>query len=218
MGNGIPHIMSFMSAPWCSWTMLGLLLSLVFAELFQPGVVTQASSSLLMKANRTYKAAPQNFFGQVFISIFRIGTMALALCMCFAQESASRYSTFWIVCGVILAVLLVKMLCNRIIGYTFMLSRPFASAYEHYANIITIAEVVLFPCLLVLLRVGSPVAMRWVLGIISVLFLIMWVYRCARLFLESPAALFYVILYIVTLDILPLAGIYILTSQIIDHL
>ena len=218
MNSGVPHIISFLNAPWCSWTMLGLLLCLVLSEVLQPGVVTQATSSLLMKANRTYKAAPQNFLGQFMISIFRIGTLAMALCMCFQTESTTHYSTFWAVSGLILAVVLFKMACNLLLDYTFMLSRSFASAYEHYANIITVAETVLFPCLLVLLRIGNAMATRWVLGIICILFLLMWVYRCARIFLVSPAALFYVALYILTLDVLPMAGVYILTAQTISSL
>ena len=73
--------------------MLGLLLCAVLSEALQPGVITQAATSYMARAERTYKAAPNNFFGQLLITLFRIGTWSMALFLCFYTEgNASGWS------------------------------------------------------------------------------------------------------------------------------
>ena len=117
--DGISHILSPMSAPWCGWTMLVLLLCAVLGELAQPGVISQASASLLSRNDRTYKNAPVNFIGQSLITLFRIGTLAMTLFLCFYQKGNFGFGTFILLCGIIFAILLMKMLCNTLLDYTF---------------------------------------------------------------------------------------------------
>lgn len=205
MGSGIAHIISPLSAPWCGWMMFALLLCAVLSEFFQPGIITQAvSSSLLTRANRTYKEAPSNFLSQTLISLFRIGTLAMAICLCFCTDDRFSLLRFLAVCGIIVGVLIVKMLCNKLIDYTFMISRRFGAAYEHYSNIATIGIVVLYPILLILLRFGNPIASQWALGCVLLIFIVLWVYRSGRMYITSPMAILYFALYIVTIELLPL--------------
>lgn len=200
------HIVSMMSAPWCGWTMLVLLLFAVLAEVTQPGVITQTLSSLTARTDRTYKDSPTTFMGQLFISLFRIGTPAVALCLCFLPAQHASFVAFWAVCGVILAVLLVKMLCNVLLDYTFSFTRRFGDSYEHYGNIATLSTVVLYPALLVLLRIPDQQIAQWTVGIIALLFLCLWLYRAARTFVVSLPAILYLLLYILTLEVLPMVA------------
>ena len=57
--------------------MLGLLFCGILSEYFQPGVITQSTDSLRVRAERSYKDAPTNFFGQVYLNLFRLGTLAI---------------------------------------------------------------------------------------------------------------------------------------------
>lgn len=195
--------------------MLILLLCAVFAEAFQPGIITQAPSSLFARTDRTYKDSPNTFLGQFFISLFRIGTVALALCLCFYSSDRASFTAFWAVCGLIVAVLLVKMLFNMLLDYTFFLSRRFGNMYEHYGNIATMAIVALYPVLLVLLRVVDTLIVQWVVGIMAVLFLCMWIFRAARTYIVSFAATLYMLLYIATMEVLPLATLIYLSAKTI---
>ena len=200
------HIVSMMSAPWCGWTMLVLLLFAVLAEVTQPGVITQTLSSLTARTDRTYKDSPTTFMGQLCISLFRIGTPAVALCLCFLPVQHASFVAFWAVCGVIFAVLLVKMLCNVLLDYTFSFTRRFGDTYEHYGNIATLSTVVLYPALLVLLRIPDQQIAQWTVGIIALLFLCLWLYRAARTFVVSLPAILYLLLYILTLEVLPMVA------------
>ena len=215
MGSGIAHIISPVSAAWSGWTMFILMLCAVLSEVFQPGVITQAHVSLIARSNRNYKESPTTFMGQVFITLFRIGTLAMTLCLCLYTEGCFSLTTYAAVCGLCLAVLLIKMLCNTILDFTFTLTRRNSVAYEHYANIATIATILLYPATLVLLRIGNPIAGQWILAIIAFLFIAMWAYRGGRLFISSPMAVFYFAVYMCTLELLPLAVLYLSSAKLI---
>lgn len=196
--------------------MLVLMLCAIISEVTQPGVISQSTVSLLARANRTYKDSPINFMGQFFVSLFRIGTLAMAICLSLYTEGAFRFTAFWVVCGLITATLILKMIGNVLVDYTFSLSRRFTAVYEHYGNISTIAVLALYPLLLVMLYVGNPLFCQWVLGIVTLGFILMWFYRSWRIFVVSPAAILYFLLYICTLELLPLAVLYYLSAKTIS--
>lgn len=205
--NEIAHILTPASAAWCGWNMFGLLLAVIFAELAQPGIVSQVPTVLFSKTERIYKASADNVLGQLFITLFRIGVLALLLQLCFYTGGTFHYLSFLMLMGVILAFILVKMVVNVLIDYTFQLTRHFASPYEQYGAIATTVCLLLFPCLLVLLRIGNAIAARWVLGIAMALFLGLMLFRWFRTFVREPAALLYILLYIMTLEVVPMAAL-----------
>lgn len=214
--DGIGHILSPMSAPWCGWTMLALLLCAVLGEVLQPGVISQAASSLFSRNERTYRDAPVNFPGQVMMTLFRIGTIGMGLYLCLYTDGEYGFGEYAALCGVILAVLVGKMLCNGILDYTFQISRRFSPAYEQYGDIITIVSCILYPALLVAMRIGSSTVNGWILGSVAVVFLLLWIFRMARNYIQSPMAIVYVALYICTLEVIPYGLIFFLGSKTIS--
>ena len=215
--EAIPHILSPLSAGWVSWTMLMLLVSGILAEYIQPGIIGQAGSSLVVRSERTYKEAPMSFWGQFYIHLFRIGTLSMSICTCF-YAGDFRFVEFLAVCGIIIGVLLFKAGCHALVDYTFQLSRRYSQAREHYSNIETIASVVLYPLLLIELRIGDPIIGRWMIGCVMIGFFAMWVYRGGRLFIDSPLAILYFGIYICTMEFLPLAVLLYLSEQTIQIL
>ena len=204
-----------MSAAWCGWTMLLLFLCAVFSEVLQPGVISQAYVSITARTERTYREAPTNTLAQMLISIFRIGTLAMAICLSFYAGKEFLFGTFAAVCGLIFAFILVKMLCNILLDYTFSLSRRFMPAYEQYSDLATITASVLFPCLLIFIRIGRPALSLWALGIIAGLFVLVCLYRMARIYIRSLSAILYVLLYVATLEIVPFGALLYLSSKMI---
>lgn len=203
--NGIEHIISPVNAPWCSWTMFGLMLCAILGEVLQPGVLTQVPTILFSRTERTYKAAPDNILGQLFITLFRIGVPALLLLMSFYAGEEFRFMSFALLCGILLAIIFIKMGCNLLIDYTFQLSRHYASAYEQYGAIATLTCVLLYPGLLFVVYLGSTGVARWTCGIGILVFLGLIMFRWCRTYLHSFASLIYIALYILTLEIIPMA-------------
>jgi hypothetical protein len=198
--------------------MLALLLCAVLAEFFQPGVITQAPAALLARTDRTYKESPANFMGQLMVTIFRIGTMALALCQCFCSINRAHFTAFWAISGIIMIVLMLKMLLNVLLDYTFSLSRRFGSAYEAYGNIVTTGTVVLYPVMLVLMHVTNPLAVQGTIAALAILFLCAWTFRAVRTYVISPAAILYLVLYIATLEVVPMALLFYLSAKTISYI
>ena len=218
MGEGIAHIISPLSAPWCGWTMLGLLILAVLSEWLQPGVITQSTSSLSYRMERSYKDAPTNFLAQTLITLFRIGTLAMALCLCFAGDTRCSFLTYLAVNGVIFVITLLKMLCNTLLDYTFQLQRNYGEVYEHYSNMCTLTAVFLFPLLLIFIHIDSLIATRWLLGIFVALFILLWFFRFVQQFVRKPQAIVYLIAYAATLEIIPIAAIAYLSAKTISIL
>ncbi len=205
--DGIEHIVTAVSAPWSGWLMLGLMLCAILSEWFQPGIISQAHSSLSVRNDRVYKESPATFFGQMLLTIFRIGTVSMALCLCWAPEDRFSLGAFAIVSALVLVVLAVKMLCHWLVDYTFMLSRRFGTPYEHYGNLFTLTTLLLYPVVLILNHVASPLAAQWCLGGIAILFGLLWLYRCIRTYIQSVRAVIYLIIYFCTLELLPFVGL-----------
>ena len=198
--------------------MLVLFLCAVIGEVLQPGVITQAPTALLAQTDRTYKAAPTNLLGQVMVSLFRIGTIGMAMCLCLYEGGSMRFTTFLVLCGLVIAVVLVKMLVNLWVDYTFMLSRRYPSAYEHYGNIVTLTVSVLYPALLVALHMGSVAVGQWSTAVAACGLIAMWLYRSARMVVSSIPALVYLLLYVATTDGLPMVMLVYLSKQTLLYL
>ena len=198
--------------------MLGLLFCAILSEWFQPGVISQASGSLAVRNDRMYKESPVNFLGQLFITVFRIGISALALCLCWETQGRFPYTAFWAMAGLVLVFFLLKMLGNQLIDYTFMLSRRFGSPYEHYGNLFTLLTIAMYPMVLILLRCASAPATRWIIGGLTVVFVLIWTYRVIHTYITSPIAILYVLIYICTFEIVPLAGLSYISAKLMSIL
>lgn len=182
----------------------------------QPGVILQSPTSLLAQTDRTYKDSPVNLYGQLLISVFRIGTLAMGVYLCVPESAAFRFGIYAAICGITVAMLLLKMLCNVLIDFAFSLSRNMDQSYEHYGDITTLATCALYPALLVVLRIGDLAVNRWVVLIASGLFILMWTYRLIRTYWTHPVAILYIALYICTLEVLPLGALFLISSKIIS--
>jgi len=212
------HIVSPLTAPWCGWTMLVLLLLAVFSEWIQPGVISQAATSLTVRPERAYKEAPTNTVAQLFIALFRLGTLAMAVCLCMPAGDTFSLLGYAVVLGIIFGMALLKILCNLLLDYTFQISRRYGEIYEHYSNIFTLACVALYVLLLFFMRIDSVAATRWMLAGVAGVFFCLWFYRSARQYVRSPKAILYLVVYMATLELLPMAGIVILSAKTISVL
>lgn len=196
--------------------MLALLFCAVLAEWAQPGVITQCTASLFAHTDRTYKDSPVTFTGQFMITLFRIGIIAMALCLCFCTAGHAPFAAFWVACGCILGILLVKWLCVMLVDYTFSLARRFGTVYEPFSDLFTVGALALYPMVMILLHWGTTIVARWAVGIWALLLIGLWTFRCVRTYLVSLPALLYLLIYIATLEILPMAGLAFLSDKLIS--
>ena len=195
--------------------MLALMGCAVFAEWYQPGVILQSPSSFFARTDRTYRESPANFMGQLLITLFRLGTIAMMLFLCVCPKNSASMAAYGLILAGVIAVILVKMLMAVAVDYVFLLTRRYGAAYEPYGDLVTMSALLLYPAALILIRFGTPQAAQWVAAITAVLFLILWIYRAWRTYVSSLMASVYLMMYIATMEILPLAGLVYLSEKII---
>lgn len=212
--GGINHIESALSSSWSGWIMLALLVCAILSEYYQPGIILQAKNSLFTQTDRLYKDSPVNFTGQLLMTIFRIGIIAMAIYLCCSAHRSFSLAGFGVISGLLFAMAGIKMVCNLGLDFTFSLSQRFGAPYEHYGNIMTLAAVLLYPIVLVLMRVDYPAVNRWLIGGIAVLFIITWFFRACHQYITKPMDILYIFFYCSTLEVLPIAVVYILSDQI----
>ena len=198
--------------------MFYLLFCAVMSEVVQPGILTGALVSLSSRSNRTYHVAPHNVSGQFFISSFRIGTLAMALCMCFYTNGDFSFVSYLLVCALVLGCIVTKMVMNVTVDYAFSITRKYGSGYEHYANIFTLMMLAIYPAELLLSRWYDVSINRWVFGLLFVTFNMIWLVRCLRMCIGSLPAIFYTIIFYLTAEVLPMVFLVYVTAKTIFNL
>ncbi len=226
----VPHILSPETAPWVSWTLLGLLLLGVLSELIQPGVLLGSFAMVFQKVERTYHDPHRNAMGQLCINLFRMGTFALAVYLfCyvggmlqvghwqveFVSDQEFRFSKYLLVLLVVFGVDTLKYLLTLWVNYTFQISRRFALITMHYDSLWTVICSGFFVMLLLLIPVDNTAVVFWSTivwcGVAILLILFKWV----RVFYSGPASLLYILLYVLTLEVLPIVAIAVCAAIIV---
>ena len=113
----------------------------------------------------------------------------------------SRYIT---IMGAVAAMEIVKYLVSLLLNYTFQLSHQFATLFTHYTYVSTTICCVLYPLLLLIIYFGNQALTTIGLCVMmSVCWLVLFI-KWLRVFFTDMASVIYVVLYILTLEVLPL--------------
>ena len=198
--------------------MLWLLISGALSEMIQPGIIRNAFSRLNTRADRTYKESTNTFLGQLMLSVFRIGTLGMALYFSVYTGGTFSIVTFFAICGLILVMWSLIWLINGLLGYTFSLRLRGDAAREHYSNMVTLATIILYPTTLIMMHVGSAIATLVTVSLVIIGFIALWLYRTWGLLVSSFAGALYMMMYIVTLEVLPFTLLYYLSAKIANIL
>ncbi|MGN1239529.1 MAG: DUF4271 domain-containing protein [Paludibacteraceae bacterium] len=204
--------MSPFSSPWVAWVMLGLAICAILAGVFQPAVIRQGFVSLFSKVERSYNDSPMNYIGQVLLFVFRAGIVGMAIYLfTYNSDLATQanggdflFSRYMTIMGAVAAMEVVKYLVSLLLNYTFQLSRQFATLFTHYTYVSTSICCVLYPLLLLIIYFGNQalttIGLCIMMGLCWLVLFIKWV----RVFFTDIASVVYVVLYILTIEVLPL--------------
>lgn len=192
--------------------MLGLAICAVSAGVFQPAVIRQGFVSLFSKVERSYNDSPMNYVGQVLLFVFRAGIVGMAIYLftynshlaTHTADGEFLFSRYMTIMGAVAATEIVKYLVSLLLNYTFQLSRQFATLFAHYTYVSTSICCVLYPLLLLIIYFGSQALTTIGLCVMmSVCWLVLFI-KWIRVFFTSIPSVIYVLLYILTIEVLPL--------------
>lgn len=202
----IARISTPLSEAWPTWMMFGLLLCLILSEVLQPDTFRSVFRTTFTRMERIYGDRARNLYGVVLLNIFRVGTLAMALYVFSYRNAPFSLHTYGYIILLIIGILAVKVIVSMLISYTFELRQTTLFFLPQYDNLWTILCLLLYPVTLLRITITGT-ALFWItLGILA-LFLALILFKITQYFYTGLQSLVYLLIYVVTLELLPLGAI-----------
>lgn len=212
--EGIALPQTVQTVPWVFIILLFLLFLPIFVYRRSPAVFIESPSMLVSVNDRNSlfsKATTSDSLLRTIMFFFFIVVLSFHITIFFQQPT----DVFTITKGISVLLLtfvffIVKMLIIRMLVYVFFSSSLNKAVVRNYQNILAICGVILY--LLLVLKIYCPADWTYILDIITlaVLFLsILFVaVKMFQIFFSKFIDLFYILLYLCTLEILPVFYLY----------
>lgn len=185
--------------------MFTLLLMLALAIAHQPGLLKAGFHAVFSRLDRTYADSARDLYTNVLLLFFRLGTLALALQAIFFHGGEFSVLFFLMVVAGLGGLELIKWLSIRALASVFMNVRALEAPMAFYANLQLMASMLVYPITLVLIDYDCPTLALVLLALVYITYLVLLIIRMVRMFLSKPIVVFYIALYIVTLEVIPIA-------------
>ena len=194
----ITRISSPLTESWFAWLFFAFFVFWVSKGMF----LAEASlvfRGLFSKGERSYVG---NTGLQYLTTLYRAGIMALLIYMLIHVTGEFTFINYSIVLGVILAAILTQNLLTRLVGLVFLSNRMLEGALEQRR---LIGDVLcgLIPLAIMLLYM-IPACNMVVVIILSLLYVGMILVKSIQLFYNNLLSVLYVLLYITSLEVIPL--------------
>ena len=194
----ITRISSPMTESWFAWLFFAFFVLWVSKGMF----LAEASlvfRGLFSKGERSYVG---NTGLQYLTTLYRAGIMALLIYMLIHVTGEFTFINYSIVLGVILAAILTQNLLTRLVGLVFLSNRMLEGALEQRR---LIGDVLcgLIPLAIMLLYM-IPACNMVVVIVLSLLYVGMILVKSIQLFYNNLLSVLYVLLYITSLEVIPL--------------
>lgn len=207
-------IYSPLSAGWTPWLLLLLLMGWVTVYALNPVAFVDCFVSVVADMERRYTDAAKSWGLIVLSLVLRMCTLALAI-FCFIYIYSYRLdlagvelpfslSDYLCVLLVISVVYAIKSLLEWLLNIVFCFTPRTMVIYQHYANLFTVVSLLLFPILLFTINFAYPKVIGACLLLVAGVYMLVMMIKMCRIYLHSLRALLYILLYLVTVEILPL--------------
>ena len=202
----ITHISSPYSEPWVAWLLFGLMLLIVLNRStlinLRGGLRTIFSHS-----ERTYGIYTSDFLSDIVALIFRVGILALTVYMLvYSANTPFTLPIYAKIVGIVVTVLAIQVLLIYIVGKIFLPARQLSQALEQCNYIRHLTDILLWVAMLLIVNWSSTIALYILCGVVELLFAVAIVGKGVQMFCKSASSLFYILLYFISLEVVPLCG------------
>lgn len=190
--------------------MLLLLVLIVLAAWLQPGLAPNSFRNLSDSKQRgnQLNITNLNIPGMICLLLYQTGIFSMGAYSCIDRSATFALTDFLLTCALFAGVTLVQYVTAQLLAFIFFDTALLNTCLRCRLEINTCLSILFYPVLL--LALFSPLEGS---GAITVLLLSLtgigggWmVWKLFRLFFRKPLAGFYILLYLCTLEIIPLAG------------
>ena len=206
----ITRISSPLTESWFAWLFFAFFVFWVSKGMFL-AEANLVFRGLFSKGERSYVG---NVGLQYLTTLYKAGILALLIYMLIHKAGEFTFINCGIVFGVILATILVQNLLIRLVGLVFLSNRMLEGAVEQRR---LIGDVLcgLMP-LVVMLLCKIPSCGTVVVCVLALLYMGMILVKSIQLFYNNLLSVLYVLLYITSLEVIPLVSAILWVKNIIQ--
>jgi hypothetical protein len=196
----ISRISSPVSESWVAWVLLLLVVLWLLNSMFVPEI-SMVFRGLFSRGERTYLSNGSQL--QYTTWGFRVGLVALLVQMLLVKGEGFAFADYGIILGVVSLAYLVQELLIRLVGVVFVSHRVLEGALDQ-RTLINNALCGMLPLVVLLLGV-EPLGMI-VLFVLLSLYVGMLLIKSVQLFYRNILSILYILLYIISLELIPMVG------------
>lgn len=211
---GIPHPSFALTEYWVFPVLLMMFFLIVMAISRSGSLIPETIKNYFQLKERSSifsKATVNDFRIRLFIIIFSVTVFAFYAFHIIHEPGTPftvlKFGTVWLATVVFFWL---KSLTFDLLGYVFMDVVAARMARDSYFNALSLVGIVLFPILII--RVYSPYNMDLLLDVaamvVGVTGYVLIIFKLFQIFLTKFVATFYILLYLCTLEFLPLIAMF----------
>lgn len=167
-------------------------------------------------AERIYAGQTQNILTIVTSWIFRIGVAAMVIYFALCTSSTVSFLNYIKVIGITTVIAILRHLLTLGVGWVFLSRNQLTNGLGQLEPVRNLLCVLLLPILLLLLHLHYPLVCVVLLGLVLIGFTILVITKMLLLYYKDLLSVFYILLYITCLEILPIAGMVLWAKQILQ--
>ncbi len=212
--DNVARILSPDSASWVMWVLFGLLL-LALCVGFLGSDIAALARSLFSKSDRMYvDRNTQGILQTIIVLSFRIGVIALVGYLWIYNANDFAIGNYLLVVGIVASLLLVQWLLLKGIGNVFLPQKHLAIAMEQRSIVCNAMAMLLWPIALVMIYIGKE-ASTVLCGIAGGVYVVLICVKYMQLFYQNVLSIGYMLLYVISLEVLPLCTVLIWAQKLI---
>jgi len=218
---GIPHPSFPQNESWVFAVLFILFFLFVYAISQSSGFISETIKTFFQVKERSSifsKVTVNDFRFKFFINIFSVGVLSFYAYLVLFREGShfilKEYCFFYLLTGLFL---ILKSFIFNLIGYIFLSPLSLKMAKDSYFNIVSFLGIVLYPLLILQIYISNNYANiieKISLGF-CIVACILVIIKLFQIFFQKIVASFYILLYLCTLEFLPLMALYLVYKLVL---
>lgn len=209
------HISSPLSESWVYWILLLFFVLVAVNRSVRESVVVALRNSF-SHSERVYGGQSQNILAISTAWIFRVGVLAMAIYILLYTSEQFTFMAYTKILGVVALIEVIRHILLLGVGWVFLSNNQLANGIGQLEIVRNVVCVLLLPVLLLLIRLNYPMLHFILLGIIGLAFTVLVIAKSTLLFYKNILSIFYILLYFIYLEIIPVAGMVLWTKHILQ--
>ncbi len=211
--SDLTHISSLYTSYTLPWLLFFLLVCVIFISLSRPHFWKDCLTACISKMERRY-TMPVQWLPQTITILFTVCSLSMAIWVYFYNEGELRWNILGMILLGVSVWLILHNVMTALLGYIFSMPRDAQKVNNDSTLIITTVSILCF--LLCSMATAFPMqnAYRGILFGCFALYIVCLLVKLSVTYMRSLRSMLYIVLYILTLEVIPISGIFALSDYL----